>query len=379
MSEFSTSSSIAIATVATGHAQAERGFLPATEGAGAAPTTQRPQRQLLASIEGSGGMPAEKTAPPEKVQEIQRFMEQLRLPVNQQVLARDYGVEGAAGMLTYFQGGGGIRTLDAKTLSGLDFYFKQPHARNVEAMTSKVFRGGSSTPAAKAAPELVRGLQVGQSISYTDSNNALVDGHGRPAGMSDADKDHYRLIGAWTLSDHSSVSVSRPSADTYQVTVKSTSVAVDKYDWNTGKGDEERVSIVFDQDGAASALNHAQMAAAKQHGAKDFWLTGALSTEQTFKVPASVMQRMLGGGKVDLSHYQVSSRTAPINDPGTLRQVITRAYSANAGKARSAQVPGAGVPIRKLVIPPTPPAARQGSDSSDPTAPVRPGPGRPTF
>ena len=360
-------------------AQTARGFLPDLIGTPPVPRTSQPKLKLLAvNNEASQGSPAEKTATPTQVQEIERFMQQLRLPVNQQVLARDYGVEAAAGMLTYFQGGGGIRTLDAKRLNGMNFYFREPHSRNLDAMTAKVIRGESSTPGAKGVPALVRGLQVGTSISYADSNNALVDGHGKTKSMNSYDRDHYPLIGAWTISDHASVVVSRPSAGSYEVTVKSTAVAVDKYDWNTGDGDQERITVVFDQDGAPSALNHAQMAAAKQHGAKDFWLSGALTTETKYKLPASVMKRMLAGEKIDLKRYGVSNRMVPITDAGTLRQVITRAYTGNTGKARSAAVPPASAPIRVLVIPPTPPAARQGSDDSAPGI-TRPGPSRQTF
>ena len=357
-----------------------RGLLPELNGNSPAPRTSKPQRKLLAANgEGSEGSPAQRTAKPDQVKEIKRFMEQLKSPVNQQVLARDYGVEAAAGMLTYFQGGGGIRTLDARRLNGMDFYFQEPHARNVDAMTAKVFRGESSTAGAKTVPALLRGLQVGKSISYTDSNNALVDGNGKTKGMRDFDKEHYRLIGAWTISDHASVVVNRPTADSFEVTVKSTSVAVDKYDWNTGEGDEERITVVFDEDGEPSALNHAEMAAAKQHGAKDFWLTAALTTETKYKLPASVMKRMLAGEKIDMKRYIVSNRMKPITDAGTLRQVVTRAYSDNSGKTRSAAVPPASAPIRALVIPPTPPAARQGSDGSNPGGITRPGPGRPTL
>lgn len=157
-------------------------------------------------------------------------MQQLKPPVDQKLLARERGEEPAAGILTYFQGGGGIRTLDANHLNGMEFYFQAPHARNIEAMTGKVFRGESSTPAAKAVPALVRGLQVAKSISYTDINNALVDGVGNKKGMNALDKDLHGLIGAWTISDHASIVVSRPTAKTYELTVKSTSVAVDKYD-----------------------------------------------------------------------------------------------------------------------------------------------------
>ena len=360
-------------------ALSSRGFLPDPIGSDPIPPTAQPQRKLLAATnEASEGSPAEKVATPRQVEEIKRFMQQLKDPVNQQVLARDYGVEAAAGMLTYFQGGGGIRTLDAKRLNGLDFYFQEPHARNVNAMTAKVLRGASSTPGAKGVPALVRDLQVGKSISYADSNNALVDGNGKTKGMSRFDSEHYLLIGAWTISDHASVVVSRPTADSYEMTVKSTSVAVDKYDWNTGDGDEERITVVFDQDGAASGLNHAQMAAAKQHGAKDFWLSGALTSETKYKIPVSAMKRMLAGETIDLKRYAVSTRITPITDAATLRQVITRAYTGNTGKARSAAVPPASAPIRALVIPATPPPARQGSDDATPAI-TRPGPNRQTL
>ena len=99
------------------------------------------------------------------------------------------------------------------------------------------------------------------------------------------------------------------------------------------------MTIVFHQDGAASGLNHAQMAAAEQYGAKDFWLSGAMTTETKYKLPAEVMQQMLAGGKPDLKRYKVSNRMKPITDTDTLRLVITRAYLDNSGKARSAAVP----------------------------------------
>lgn len=342
------------------------GLLPELNGAGPKPQPASAKRRLVAASELSEGSPARKAATSDQKQEINRFMQQLKLPVNQKLLARERGEEPAAGILTYFQGGGGIRTLDANRLNGMEFYFQAPHARNIEAMTAKVFRGESSTPAAKAVPALVRGLQVGKSISYTDSNNALVDGVGTKKGMNTLDKDHYGLIGAWTISDHASIVVSRPTAKTYELTVKSTSVAVDKYDWNTGDGDDERMTIVFDQDGAASGLNHAQMAAAKQYGAKDFWLSGAMTTETKYKLPAEVMQQMLAGGKPDLKRYRVSNRMKPITDTDTLRQVITRAYLDNSGKARSAAVPSASQPIRALVFPQAARPARSQPDDSLP-------------
>ena len=118
------------------------------------------------------------------------------------------------------------------------------------------------------------------------------------------------------------------------------------------------------------------MAAAKQYGAKDFWLSGAITTETKCKLPAEVMQQMLAGGKPDLKRYKVSNRMKPITDTDTLRLVITRAYLDNSGKARSAAVPPASQPIRALVFPQ---AARPTRQDPDDFAPGRAPGGQPVI
>lgn len=76
---------------------------------------------------------------------IIRAMDLVTNPPNQKQLVSQFGAATSAGVLTSFQGLGGIRSI-SNSLGTLDFYFKQPHARNLEAMTGKVLRGQSSTP-----------------------------------------------------------------------------------------------------------------------------------------------------------------------------------------------------------------------------------------
>ena len=73
----------------------------------------------------------------------------------QALLAKHKGAAASARILSYFQGQGGIRTI-SNQLGGLDFYFKQPHKANLEAITSAVMKGESTSQSLfKVRPALV--------------------------------------------------------------------------------------------------------------------------------------------------------------------------------------------------------------------------------
>ena len=211
---------------------------------------------------------------------IIRAMDLVTNPPNQKQLVSQFGAATSAGVLTSFQGLGGIRSI-SNSLGTLDFYFKQPHARNLEVMTGKVLRGQSSTPGLDTVPDRVRNMRVGGEVTYSDRNSALADGRGKEDVMTNTDNLFYGLIGAWTVSDRANISVTRPANGTCEITVNSTGDAVDKYDWNVGRNEEKGLFTPLHDitTGEDIQVTHGQMQSAKKFGAKDFWLTGALNTK----------------------------------------------------------------------------------------------------
>lgn len=328
----------------------------------ASPTAAPPQSEASGSArrwvafngENNFGSSAKPSATPAQEKEIQRVMKLLKDPNMQALLVKDKGAVASAGILSYFQGQGGIRTL-SNQLGGLDFYFKQPHAANLEAITDGVMRGDSTTPGLfKVRPALVD-MAVGSQMSYSASKGTLADGRDKTDTMGERDQNFYPLIGGWTVHDSAQVAVKRPNADFFEVTVKSASVAIDKYNWNTTPNDSNLVTTLNDvTTGQDVNVNHAQMVAAKKFGAKDFWLAGALSTETVYRVPARAMQDLVISGRGSLSGYKVSERASPITEPAALRAAVTQAYLAHGGKARSAPVPSQSEVMRPLAIPATP-------------------------
>jgi hypothetical protein len=295
---------------------------------------------------------ARPTATKAQEQKIQSVMQLLRNAKNQALLAKDKGVVPTAGILTYFEGQGGIRTI-SNAMTTLDFYYKKPHTANLERMTSGVLSGESVTRGLTGVvPQKVQRMKVGDEVNYNASANTLADGLGKRDALGAKDAEFYGLLGAWTVADRASISVTKPNQSFYEVTVKSTTVGIDKYDWNTGPNDKNLVTTLYDiTTGNDVPVNHAQMASAKKFGAKDFWLTGAQSTETKYRVPAQVMQNILYGGCWTLTPFKVSESSRPIADASALRTAITQAYKANTGQSRSAPVPAQAEPIRPLVFP----------------------------
>lgn len=313
-----------------------------TNGVGAQPGPANLKRLAQAVDDKSGEGAA---SPPDKMKQV---MAAAKLPANRAYMIKKQGVLGSAGVLTYFEGRGGIRTLNAATLGELDFYFREPHDRNLQVVTAKVLRG--QTSALGHIPNQVRTLQVGDSVIYQDRADTLAEGRGQVAKMGDKDSDAYRLIGAWTISDRSSVKISRIAGTTYKINVVSDSVAVDKYDWNVGKNDPQRFTRVETRTGFID-LSHADMYDARKFGAKDFWLTGAVKTEATYIVPAAAMNKLLAGENLDMKQFKLPETLIEIKSPQAFREAITSAYTQNARGKRSAAVPPQAEVIRPLALP----------------------------
>ena len=280
---------------------------------------------------------------------IKRVMAATRDPSLRALMVKQHGTGAAAGVLTYFGGLGGIRTLPASRLTKLDFYFNAPHARNLEVMTSKALRG--ATPSLPDVPAKVRALAPGQSFSYPDRADALADGFSQVNSMGQEDQAVNRLIGGWTISDIGTVKVSRVSSGAYEVSVSNMTVAIDKYDWNTKPGDQARITFTKTPTGEPVYLSHADMEAAKQFGAKDFWLTGAVATVTRYNVPAVQMNQMLAGQKLEMKQFKVSEIVSEVKGEAEFRKAMTRAYVQNARGARSAPVPPANERIRAMEFP----------------------------
>ena len=220
-------------------------------------------------------------------------------------------------------------------------------------MTGKVLRGQSSTLGLGMVPDRVRNMRVGGEGSYSDRNSALADSRANEDVMTNKDTLFYGLIGAWTVSDRANVSVTRPTNGTYEITVNSTAVAVDKYDWNVGRNEEKGLCTPLHNNttGENIEVTHGQMELAKKFGAKDFWLTGALNTKTVYRISAQAMQNLLIGGNVPMARYKVSETAAVITEPKAFRSAVTNAYGDNAGGARSAAVAGQSEVIRPLNFP----------------------------
>lgn len=307
---------------------------------------------------------------------IIRAMDLLKNPANQKQLVSQFGAATSAGVLTYFQGLGGIRSI-SNSLGTLDFYFKQPHARNLEAMTGKVLRGQSSTPGLGTVPDRVRNMRVGGEVNYSDRNSALANGRDNEDIMTNKDNLFHGLIGAWTVSDRANVSVTRPDNGTYEITVNSTAVAVDKYDWNVGRNEEKGLFTPLHNNttGENIKVTHGQMELAKKFGAKDFWLAGALNTKTVYRISAQAMQNVLNGGNAPMAQYKVSETAAVISEPKAFRSAVNNAYGDNAGSARSAAVPGQSEVIRPLNFPVQPaPRPEDSGGSGGGTRGIKPRP-----
>jgi hypothetical protein len=253
------------------------------------------------------------------------------------MIDQDQSVSGAAAR-TYMAGTGGLVRLPNDVVKS-PIYFTQPAEINTATMLSRAFSGLSKTPGTQGLTGRMLALKPGQSFSFTETNNKLIDI--RPLSenaelrkkMSKSDWDLVKTLGNATFNTKANVTVRYDGpAQGYTVTTQAQHTLLDRYNWNAGAKDSAeaagRTSIMPDGNGGVFATNHADWFRMKAlFGAKDYSVGLAATQTQTFKV--SENQVRLGG----------------LSTPG---RVMTQMHGA--GSATKAQVVTDGAAFKNQMI-----------------------------
>lgn len=227
--------------------------------------------------------------------EIQSFRNVLMSPSGSNYLIEQgLSVSGAAAR-TYTAGTGGLVRLPPDVVKS-PVYFTNPAELNTAALLTRAFSGLSKTPGTQGLTGRLLALKPGQSFSFTETNNKLIDirplteSAEQRKQLSKADWDLVETLGNATFNTKATVTVryDGPSKG-YTVTTQAQHNLLDRYNWNAGARDSAdeaaRTTLMPDGNGGSFATNHADWFRMKALcGAKDFSVGLAATQTQTFKV-----------------------------------------------------------------------------------------------
>jgi hypothetical protein len=323
----------------------------------AVPTTPKQPRRVASAMAESGppaGQPAagsgDQVKPLLSTEQARRLFDSLRSPnpmFLRLVKEKSLGLSGAA-LVAYVEGQGGLRRLPSDTFKS-NVYFKDPARKNTDAMLYRAFSGDSSTKAARDAWATARDMRPGQSVRYEDTQDTLIDLFAVDNKQLPAtERDRGLALGNATLHTKAVVTLTKDSQGNVQARVDTQHTLVDRYNWNAGKNDSAtsaaRTMTLPDGKGGTFQVNHADWYRMKQWGAKDFWVGYSATTQQTYTIPATRLQRYEVRSAGEFATYAVSA-TSPkaVTDDAQFSKALSEAAGAN-----KLSVPPSWATVREL-------------------------------
>ena len=264
----------------------------------------------------------------------------------------------------YVDGKGGIYTLP-KEFANSDLYFRGPSVSNTETLLDRAMSGESKTPATQNLRQRLSDLKPGESITFKDYNNKLIDvrelGESAYTRLQQSEIDRIKTVGNAIFNTSSDVTIRYPGkGKNYEVTMNSTHTLIDRYDWNATARDrpEDAASTTFLPVGGGELLpvNHKDLAAMKSLGAKDFTDGMVVRQKQNYVIPersirADAVPPMGWYPSWETGYLgqmrRGSSAPAVVTDPNDIRSNLARAAAQNP-KARITV--GVDEPVRPLPI-----------------------------
>jgi hypothetical protein len=264
--------------------------------------------------------------------------------LNNYMVENNKALSGAA-LQTYARGQGGLVRLP-NDFTNSKIYYQNPAAENTATLVDRVLNGQSRTPGTENALERMKALKPGESFTFNDSNNKLIDMRGKNvAGISSespTETDRMMTLGNATFNTNAQVTITNAGAKGYQIDVKSVHAVLDRYNWNATEKDSEasaaRTSALPDGSGGTILANHADWAGMKARGAKDY--TVGLVTKETrqYTIPRDAANY----GYVTGESYNPSwesgklgtrqaapTKTEIVTDPASFRTSLGRASAQN--------------------------------------------------
>jgi hypothetical protein len=265
-----------------------------------------------------------------------------------------------AALLRFVSGAGGLVRLPDNFVESKTYY-QDPAATNTEALVDRFLSGKSATPGSKVALAKMKALKVGESFTFTDYNNHLIDMRKltdpqetkkRPP---EVELDRMMTLGNATFNTNAKVTITNLGERGYRIDVQSTHVVLDRYDWNATVRDTEaaaaRTTLFKDRNGGLIAVNHADWHAMKEYGAKDYSVGLAATETRTYLIPRSTIKKegmdrspFKGWRSGGLNkHLQIVTKPGLVKNP-----LIFKEYLSRASKQNNSLVPIPDVPVSPL-------------------------------
>jgi hypothetical protein len=255
----------------------------------------------------------------------------------------------ATALLTYMRGDGGAKTLPANTYTGSDVYYKDPAQTTTTSLLNRAFQGASNTPGTENLTQRMAKLKPGESITFKDYQSSLIDRDAfSMANKSLNEKQLWATLGNATHNTNADVKIRYDGPEKgFTMNVRATHVLGDKYDWNAdAKSPSSQTEKSSDMPGGRYGkmvtLNHADLKAMEDYGAKPFTVVAAASQDRVYKIPArqihpdpSVPFHMpnraeLGSSTLSMEKFRVGNVTnAEITNQSSLRTAVNRASEQN--------------------------------------------------
>jgi hypothetical protein len=257
---------------------------------------------------GGGGVIAQRSNEPGSAIRVEPLLtteEQKRLharlqvndpSLNNYMIDNNSALSGAA-LLTYVRGKSDLVRLPDDFSNSKHFY-ADPAASNTNTLINRALTNQSKTPSAARAYQKLNALKEGESFTFSDHNNKLVTVRDQIGNMrSDLvreEKDRAMTMGDVTFNTNSDVKVTNLGAKGYQIEAKSVHTILDRYNWNATARDsaESAARMTALPDGAGSAIfvNHADWAAMKPLGAKDYTLGLVAKETRVYTIPKQIVE-----------------------------------------------------------------------------------------
>ncbi len=250
-----------------------------------------------------------------------------------------------AALIMYAQGKGGLVKLPSEFASSKNYYV-EPSSANTTVLLDRVFGEESATPGVRGILAKMKALKVGESITFRDNNNKLINIRDKQVGgistESPAETDRMMTLGNATFNTNATVTLTKQQDGSVNVQANLVHVILDRYDWNAKAADSAasaaRATILPDGIGGYITANHQDWMAMKKLGAKDFAVGFVASETRTYNIPADAIKDLhfLGNHGVmpwrsgNLDKY-ATSVTKPVitTDPTQFRTQLRRASAQN--------------------------------------------------
>jgi hypothetical protein len=249
-----------------------------------------------------------------------------------------------AALVRYVSGAGGLVRLPDNFVESKTYY-QDPAAKNTEVLVDRFLGGKSATPGSKVALDKMKALKIGESFTFVDHNNHLVDMRKLTDPQEtrrkppQAELDRMMTLGNATFNTNAKITVSNLGEQGYRIDVQSTHVVLDRYDWNATVKDTEaaaaRTTAFKDRHGGLIGVNHADWHAMKGYGAKDYTIGLAATETRTYVIPRSDafdLSLFKGWRSGNLNkHLRIATKPGIVKNAVVFREYLLRASQQNKG------------------------------------------------